>query len=54
MAKYKICENCKKFIPLEVTTTLRSGMTFKTIICPECGYVKKINTNHIHYGNDGK
>lgn len=54
MAKYIICEKCKEFVPCEVTTTLRSGMTFRNIVCPKCGHIKESNTNHIHYGNDGK
>lgn len=54
MAKYIICDKCKSLVEYLPKVVLEGGTTYKTFICPECGYVKNTNTNHIHYGNDGK
>lgn len=54
MAKYTICEKCKKFIEYKATTKYEGGMSYTTIKCPECGHTKATSVNHIHYGNDGK
>lgn len=54
MAKYIICEKCKKLIEYKPTSKYEGGMSYTTIKCPECGYEKTTSINHIHYGEDGK
>lgn len=54
MARYVICDKCRKLIEYNPKTEYKSGMTFTRLECPECGYVKETNTSHVHYGNDGK
>lgn len=54
MAKYAMCENCKKVIEYKPKVKYEGGMSYITLVCPLCGYVKKTNVNHIHYGQDGK
>lgn len=54
MAKYVICEKCKNLIEYKPENKYIGGISYSTLICPECGYVKKTSTNHIHYGEDGK
>lgn len=53
MAKYIICENCKKLIEYNPETKIEGGTTYTTLKCPFCGHVKTSSRNHIHYGNDG-
>lgn len=54
MARYIICEKCKKLIECNPITKYEGGTSFITIKCPECGYEKTTSVNHIHYGEDGK
>lgn len=54
MARYAICEKCKKFIEYKPVKEYKAGMTFTKLVCPECGHVKESNTNHVHYGNDAR
>lgn len=54
MARYKVCENCKKLVEYNPTTNYEGGMSYTTFSCPECGFTKTTNINHIHYGEDGK
>lgn len=54
MAKYIICDNCKKLIEYNPETKYEGGTSYTTIRCPLCGHVKQTSTNHIHYGLDGK
>lgn len=54
MAKYVICENCKKMIEYKPESKYMGGISCVTLVCPICGHIKKTSTNHIHYGNDGK
>lgn len=53
MAKYVICEGCKKLVEYKPETKYEGGMSYTIFTCPECGHVKKTSRNHIHYGNDG-
>lgn len=52
--RYCICDKCKKLIEYKPNITYEGGITYTTIVCPECGYTKTTNTNHVHYGDDGK
>lgn len=54
MAQYVMCEKCKKVIEYKPETKIEGGISYTTLVCPECGHVKKTSTNHIHYGQDGK
>lgn len=54
MAKYIICDKCKKLIEYITSTKYEGGTSYITTKCPECGYEKTISVNHIHYGEDGK
>lgn len=54
MPKFIICEKCKKLVEYNPTTKYEGGMSYTTFSCSKCGYIKTTNTNHIHYGNDGK
>lgn len=54
MAKYAMCSNCKKVVEYKPETKYEGGMSYTIFKCPECGYVKSTNTNHVHYGQDGK
>lgn len=54
MAKYIVCDKCKKVVEYKTETKYEGGMHYTTFRCPECGYVKSTNTNHVHYGQDGK
>ena len=54
MAKYIICDNCKKLIEYIPETKYEGGTSYTTIKCPLCNHVKVTSTSHIHYGLDGK
>lgn len=54
MAKFIICDECKKLIEYKVETEYKYGMTFSKLTCPLCGHVKEVNKSHVHYGEDGK
>lgn len=54
MAKYTICEKCKKLIEYKPETKYEGGTSYFTLVCPICGHVKKSNVNHVHYGQDGR
>lgn len=54
MAEYKVCENCKKVVEYSTETKYEGGTSYRVFECPKCGYIKKSNINHVHYGNDGK
>lgn len=54
MARYKVCENCKRLVKYRPATTYEGGISYTVFICPECGFKKETNVNHIHYGEDGK
>lgn len=43
MAKYVLCEECKKLIEYKPKVKLEYGNTITTIECPECGH-KKVTT----------
>lgn len=53
MAKYIICEKCKKLVEYKPETKYEGGTSYSTLICPECGYKKESSINHVHYGMDG-
>lgn len=54
MAQYAICGKCGKLVEYKPETKYEGGMSYTTLVCPLCGYVKKTSVNHIHYGQDGK
>lgn len=54
MARFIICEKCKKFVKYDPETVYEGGMSYTTLVCPKCGYVKRNSVNHVHYGQDGK
>lgn len=54
MAKYIICESCKGVVEYNPEIKYSGGTSYTYFKCPNCGYEKKTNSNHIHYGNDGK
>lgn len=54
MAKFAVCDKCKKLYEYIPETKYEGGMSYITVTCSHCGYVKTTNSNHIHYGNDGK
>lgn len=53
MAQYIVCESCKKVIEYKPEVKYERGISYTTFKCPFCNYIKKTNTNHIHYGKDG-
>lgn len=54
MAIYKICYKCGKLVEYNPEEKYEGGISYTEFKCPNCGYIKKTSTNHIHYGNDGK
>lgn len=54
MARYVICEGCKKLVEYKPETRIEGGTSYTTFRCPGCGYVKNTSINHIHYGQDGR
>lgn len=44
MAKYVICEGCKKLTEYKPETKMEYGNTYTVFTCPLCGY-KKTTTN---------
>ena len=54
MAKYVMCEKCKKVVEYKPETKYEGGTSFTTFKCPECGHVKITSRNHVHYGQDGR
>ena len=54
MAEYTVCEKCGELIEYKPETRYEGGMSYTSLVCPKCGYVKKTSSNHIHYGQDGK
>lgn len=54
MARYVICEECKKLVEYRPEIKFEGGISYTTFKCSECGHVKTTNINHIHYGQDGK
>lgn len=54
MAKYTICEGCKKLIEYKPDTKYEGGTSYSTLVCPLCGHTKKTSVNHVHYGQDGR
>ena len=55
MSKYIICEKCNSLVEYShLELKYEGGTSYTVFTCPECGYVKKSSTNHIHYGEDGR
>lgn len=54
MAQYTICDNCKKLIEYKPETKHEGGISYTTLVCPLCGYIKETNRSHIHYGEDSR
>ena len=54
MAQYVICDKCKELVEYSPETKYEGGTSYTILTCPHCGYIKKSNRSHIHYGNDGK
>ena len=54
MAKYIICEKCKRLIEYKPIARYEGGTSYTTIKCPECGHEKTTSVNYVHYGEDGK
>lgn len=52
MGKMAVCDKCKKLYDYVPETKFEGGTTYITVICNKCGYVKKTNVSHIHYGDD--
>ena len=48
MAKYVICEDCKKLIEYNPEIKHEYGTTYTTLTCPLCGHVKRTTKNHVH------
>lgn len=54
MAVYAVCEQCKKLYEYRPEVSYEGGISYITVKCSECGHIKNTNTNHVHYGEDGK
>ena len=54
MAKFAVCNKCKKVFEYLPETKYEGGTSYSIVICPHCKNEKKNSTNHIHYGDDGK
>lgn len=54
MSQYIICEKCNKLVLYNPEIKYEGGTSYTTVKCPFCGYEKKTNTSHVHYGLDGK
>lgn len=54
MGKYIICDKCIELVEYTPKQLYEGGTTYTIFKCPNCGYIKKLNINHIHYGLDGK
>lgn len=52
MGKMAVCDKCKKLYDYVPETKFEGGTTYITVTCNKCGYVKKTNVSHIHYGDD--
>lgn len=52
MARYVICEKCKRCVEYITLTKNEGGTIYTSFTCPECGYIKNTNKSYIHYGND--
>ena len=48
MAKYVICEGCKKLIEYNPEIKHEYGTTYTTLTCPLCGHVKWTTKDHVH------
>lgn len=47
MAKYILCDNCKKLVEYCVDSRMEYGITYTTLKCPECGYTKESSTINV-------
>ena len=54
MAKYIICEKCKRLIEYKPIARYEGGTSYTTSKCSECGHEKTTSVNYVHYGEDGK
>lgn len=54
MARYVICEGCKKLVEYKPVHKYEGGTSYVSFECPECGHIKQTNMSYIHYGMDGK
>ena len=53
MAKYAMCEKCKKVVEYTPENKYEGGTSYTIFTCPNCGHIKQSSTNHVHYGDDG-
>lgn len=54
MAEFIICERCKNLVEYKSEQKYEGGISYTNFKCPICGYIKKTNVNHVHYGQDGR
>lgn len=53
MAIYIVCKNCRSIVEYNPEKNYSGGISYISFKCPKCGYEKRDNVNHTHYGNDG-
>lgn len=52
MAKFAICDKCKKLYEYLPETKFEGGTSYTIVKCSKCGHIKTTNLSHVHYGDD--